>query len=277
MFKKLLIVTLLSSGAAVAYAQTPPQQAATPPSARTAMPYDATASADTRKLIGRNIKNADNDTIGEIKSIHIGPDGKVASVMVGVGGFLGVGEREVSLKWSDLAISDNGETVKVNMTKDQLAAMPPYKYKDEKWRGQVFTDKGPWTAEPTRTTAADRVPPPAAAVTRAPARDQAAAVKGDFNADGNISGDALIGASVRNQAKDKIGEVEDVFVDTSGAIKTVVVSVGGFLGVGTKDVAVKWEDIQFQRDGNSVVLVTSWTKDSLKAMPEYKKESRLAR
>ena len=51
----------------------------------------------------------------------------------------------------------------------------------------------------------------------------------------------------------------------------------GFLGVGSKDVAVKWEDIQFQRDGNSVVLVTSWTKDSLKAMPEYKKESRLAR
>lgn len=277
MVKKLMIAALLSSGAAVAYAQTPPQQASSPPSVTATTPHDSTASADTRKLIGRNVKNANNDTIGEIKSIHIGPSGKVDSVMVGVGGFLGVGEREVGLKWSDLMISDNGETVKVNMTKEQLAAMPPYKYKDETWRGQVFTDKGPWTAEPNRTTAADRTAPAAGMDTRAPARDQAAAVKGDFNADGNLSGSAIIGASIRNQAKETVGKINDVFLDKSGAIKTVVVSVGGFLGVGAKDVAVKWEDIQFQRDGDSVVLVTSWTKDSLKAMPDYKKESRLAR
>ena len=60
------------------------------------------ATADTRKLIGRNIKNADGDTIGEIKSIYINKDGKVDSVMVGVGGFLGVGDREVRIAWSDL-------------------------------------------------------------------------------------------------------------------------------------------------------------------------------
>lgn len=277
MLKKFMIVALLSSGTAVAYAQTPPQQAATPPSATTTTPHDAAASADTRKLIGRNVKNANNDTIGEIKSIHIGPTGKVESVMVGVGGFLGVGEREVSLKWSDLIISNNGDTVKVNMTKDQLAAMPPYKYKNETWHGQVFTDEGPWRADPTRSTAADRTPPAAGTDTRVPPRDQAALVKGDFNADGNMSGSAVIGATVRNQAKETVGKINDVFVDKSGAIKTVVVSVGGFLGVGSKDVAVKWEDIQFQRDGDSVVLVTNWTKDSLKAMPDYKKESRLAR
>lgn len=276
MVKKLLIAALLSSGAAVAYAQSPPQQATSPPSVTATTPYDATASADTRKLIGRNVKNANNDTIGEIKSIHIGPTGRVDSLMVGVGGFLGIGEREVSLKWSDLIISKDGKSVKVNMTKDQLAAMPPYKYKDETWRGQVFTDKGPWTAEP-RSAAADRTPPAAGTDTRAPARDQAAGVKGDFNADGNISGSAIIGASVRNQAKETVGKIDDVFLDKSGTIKIVVVSVGGFLGVGAKDVAVKWEDIHFQRDGNSVVLVTDWTKDSLKAMPDYKKESRLAR
>jgi sporulation protein YlmC with PRC-barrel domain len=276
MLKKLVIAALLSSAATLAYAQTPPQQATPPAAAKATTPYDATASADTRKLIGRNVKNANNDTIGEIKSIHIGPNGKVDSVMVGVGGFLGVGEREVSLKWSDLVISNNGETVKVNMTKDQLAAMPPYKYRDQTWRGQVFTDKGPWTAEPTRSTAADRTPPAAGTDTRAPARDRAA-VKGDFNADGNISGSAIIGASVRNEAKETVGKIDDVFLDKGGAIKTVVVSVGGFLGVGSKDVAVKWEDIRLQRDGDTVVLTTNWTKDSLKAMPDYKKENRLTR
>ena len=71
-----------------------------------------------------------------------------------------------------------------------------------------------------------------------------------------------------------MGKVEDVYVDNSGAIKTVVVSVGGFLGVGSKDVAVKWSDLKFSRDDKSIVLMTSWTKDSLKAMPDYKYERR---
>ena len=51
-----------------------------------------------------------------------------------------------------------------------------------------------------------------------------------------------------------------------------MVSVGGFLGMDTKDVAVNWGDIGRTRDGKSLVLITNWTKDSLKAMPEYKCE-----
>ena len=70
------------------------------------------------------------------------------------------------------------------------------------------------------------------------------------------------------------GPVEDVYVDSSGGIKTVVVSVGGFLGVGAKDVAVKWSDLKFSRDDKSIVIVTGWTKESLKAMPDYKYERR---
>ena len=53
-----------------------------------------------------------------------------------------------------------------------------------------------------------------------------------------------------------------------------MVSVGGFLGMGTKNVAVKWSDIKFTRDGNSALLLTNWTKDTLKAMPDYKHELR---
>ena len=45
--------------------------------------------------------------------------------------------------------------------------------------------------------------------------------------------------------------------------------------MGSKNVAVKWSDIKFGRDGNDVVLMTDWTKDSLKAMPDYKYERRM--
>jgi sporulation protein YlmC with PRC-barrel domain len=289
MLKHIVLAAFLTGGAAAAYAQ--PQQAASPPASTTIESKMApSATADTRKLIGRNIKNADGDTIGEIKSIYINKDGKVDSVMVSVGGFLGVGDREVRIAWSDLKITDNGEKVTVNMTKDELKAKPEYKYKNETWRGQVFTDTGPWAARPSDTAraaadaprpASDQLAqttkPPADRATDKPAdRPNVAATTstGDFNAAGEMSGNALIGATVRNENREAVGKVEDVYVDNSGAIKTVVVSVGGFLGVGSKDVAVKWSDLKLSRDDKSIVIMTSWTKESLKAMPDYKYERR---
>ena len=62
-----------------------------------------------------------------------------------------------------------------------------------------------------------------------------------------------------------------------GNIKTVVLSVGGFLGVGTKDVAVKWSDLKQTRDGSSVALTPNMSKDDLKALPDYKYERRKPR
>jgi len=81
---------------------------------------------------------------------------------------------------------------------------------------------------------------------------------------------------VKNQANETVGEIEEVFVGTDGAIKTVVVSVGGFLGVGSKNVAVKWSDIKVERDGKDLRVKTNWTKDSLKAMPDYKEDQAAA-
>jgi sporulation protein YlmC with PRC-barrel domain len=271
MLKHIVLAAFVTCGAAAAYAQ--PQQATSPPPSATA-PADTTvvpaATADTRKLIGRNIQNAEGETIGEIKSIYLNKDGKVDSVMVGVGGFLGVGDREVRIAWSDLKITDNGEKVTVNMTKDELKAKPEYKYRDPSWRGQVFTDTGPWTARPGDTR--DQL----AQTTRPADQPNVAATTstGDFNAAGEMSGNALIGATVRNDNREAVGKIEDVYVDNSGAIKTVVVSVGGFLGVGSKDVAVKWSDLKLSRDDRSIVITTNWTKDSLKAMPDYKYERR---
>jgi sporulation protein YlmC with PRC-barrel domain len=149
MLKHIVLMAFLTCGAGAAYAQS--QQATSPPPSAT-VPADTmgpAATADTRKLIGRDIKNAEGETIGEIKSIYLSKDGKVDSVMVSVGGFLGVGDREVRIAWSDLRITDNGEKVTVNMTKDQLKAKPEYRYRNEAWRGQVFTDTGPWTARPS--------------------------------------------------------------------------------------------------------------------------------
>jgi hypothetical protein len=96
---------------------------------------------------------------------------------------------------------------------------------------------------------------------------------GDFNKDGDMAGSAIIGAKVHDTAnKETVGSIQNIYLDDSGKVKVVVISVGGFLGVGSKDVAVKWEDIKFGKDGKSLALTTGLTKDALKAMPDYKSE-----
>ena len=76
--------------------------------------------ADAQKLIGRAITNTQNEKIGEIKSIHLDPEGVVDAVIVSVGGFLGVGDREVAVTWKDITVADNGEKVTTALTKEQL-------------------------------------------------------------------------------------------------------------------------------------------------------------
>jgi sporulation protein YlmC with PRC-barrel domain len=270
-----LLAAVIAGLAATASAQTTPPTAPGQPPARATTKDMATApvAADARKLIGRSVKNPSNDTIGKIESVYLDANGKVDSVIVGVGGFLGVGERYAALKWKDLQISDNGEKVVVDMTKDQLKAMAPYKYKDEAMRGQIFTDRGVWKDD--RRAAADSRATPDTTVAKADNRAATTTEStGDFNAQGDVSANAMIGAKVKNDNKDTVGTIQDLYVDASGNIKTVVVSVGGFLGVGSKDVAVKWSDIKRSRDGKSIVLSTALSKDELKSMPDYKYERR---
>ena len=97
---------------------------------------------------------------------------------------------------------------------------------------------------------------------------------GDFNAKGDMAASALIGTKVRNAGKESIGKVNEIYLDKDAKVTDVVISVGGFLGVGSKDVAVKWSDITFDQDDTSVVLTTSLTKDALMALPDYTKTGR---
>ena len=83
--------------------------------------------ADMKTLIGQNIKNGAGDTVGEVKAVHVDTTGKITNVIVGVGGFLGVSDKEVAIKWTDIAVSNEGKDVTTAISKDALNAMPEYK------------------------------------------------------------------------------------------------------------------------------------------------------
>jgi sporulation protein YlmC with PRC-barrel domain len=77
--------------------------------------------------------------------------------------------------------------------------------------------------------------------------------------------------SVYDPSDTKIGEIMDVLVDRDGKIAVLIVGVGGFLGMGEKDVAVPLNAVQFKtKDNNKWYPVMNTTKDALKNAPGYK-------
>ncbi len=81
----------------------------------------------------------------------------------------------------------------------------------------------------------------------------------------------VIGTSVVNDANDTVGKIDDVIIGQDGKAPFVVLSVGGFLGMGDKLVVLPYD--QLRTTGGKVVLPGA-TKDALKALPEFKYASR---
>jgi sporulation protein YlmC with PRC-barrel domain len=82
----------------------------------------------------------------------------------------------------------------------------------------------------------------------------------------------LIGTSVYGPDNKSIGEINDVVIASNGGIKAVVVGVGGFLGVGEKNVALPFDALHVQRKENSASIekiTVSFNKDELKNAPNF--------
>jgi hypothetical protein len=175
MLKKLMITTaslaLLSSAA---IAQAPEQPKQSPPAATTDQPKQsppaATAekSADKNQVIteqkpdqllaskmkGTDVIGSNNEKIGDVSDMLFDKDGKILAYVVGVGGFLGIGAKDVALSPTSFQIMPAGEResmkLKLAMTKDELknaAEFKPYKEPTSTTTGQSppTRDRAPMT------------------------------------------------------------------------------------------------------------------------------------
>jgi sporulation protein YlmC with PRC-barrel domain len=139
------IAAMLVSASALAQTtpSTPPPSATAPTTTTTSpsgLSFYSHQSNEMRasKLIGSSVRNDANERIGDINELILDKDGKIAAVVVGVGGFLGIGEREVALDFKSLrferdtsAMTESGANViKVNATKDQLKGAPAWTWND---------------------------------------------------------------------------------------------------------------------------------------------------
>lgn len=80
-------------------------------------------------------------------------------------------------------------------------------------------------------------------------------------------------ADVYDTSNNKIGQIDDLILNSDGQIKTAVIGVGGFLGVGQKDVAIPFTELKVTKKDNKDELTLDRSKDQLKAMPAYDKNS----
>ena len=126
---------------------------------------------------------------------------------------------------------------------------------------QTTDTKAPAAVQKPDTTASQPAPKP---------------VEGQIimQSENTVLASVLKGASVYGPDGSSIGSINDLIVGTDGKIVGVVIGVGGFLGVGERNVAVKWDKIQLHPvDSGTVRLFLSATKDDLKNAPPFKSKA----
>lgn len=95
------------------------------------------------ELIGADLNSrSDDETIGKISELVIDENGQIAAVIVEVGGFLGLGQKEVAVSWNSIERrsneSDDGYEFSVDTTKDALTDAPAYKALERKTESKKY-------------------------------------------------------------------------------------------------------------------------------------------
>ncbi len=228
--------------------------------------YASEAAIDTTDYAGKQDGWQD---IGEINDVILTRDGAVSSVLVDVGGFLGIGERQVALSMpevrfvNDTSTADNPDDffLVVNASRAIIEGAPAWGISDTTMPATAETPAPATMAEgATDTTVTDtNSTMPTMMVEGYAAVDLA-----------NMTAEDLIGAWVYGPDDSSIAEVSDVKIGGDGKVTDVVLDVGGFLGLGEKSVAVPLEKAQILKkaDGDEIRVYVPMDKEALKALPE---------
>lgn len=135
--KKLIPITVCSLSFVLgssAFAQTPASVPTATPDASTAASAhqyskDVINGWSVKKnVLGKNVYNDQDEKVGDIRDVVLSSDGTATHYVVGVGGFLGMGEHDVALPFKELHPADDRFTLQ-GYTKDRLKELPQVKVK----------------------------------------------------------------------------------------------------------------------------------------------------
>ena len=89
---------------------------------------------------------------------------------------------------------------------------------------------------------------------------------------GSRQAQSVLGREVRTSADESMGRIVDVVVDREGRVRAAVIDFGGFLGVGSRQIAVDWNALRFETNGKRDLVRSELTRDQVNAAPEYKEK-----
>lgn len=238
------------------------------------------------KVIGNELKSkSDDESIGDISDLLIDEDGQIVAVIVEVGGFLGMGQKDVAIAWDSVEHRSNddgdGREFTVDTTKNDLRNAP--EYKEDQSRNPRTTQSGAAQSGQHQTGShhqgatesgrrADTAQRPGATRMGQSSRTGEQLSKAPANA---FHTDSLRGKEVHTRVGDEqAGTINDFVVDENGQILAVIVGLGGMLGIGERDVAIAWDSLEKSQDSDGDTrFTTSMTRDSLRDAPDYDRDA----
>lgn len=261
------LATLIATGALAQSATPAPAAAPSVQEPAATAPVSRAEGSIVTNIIGESVYNGtgdDAENIGKVSDVVFDKDGMAKSVVIGVGGFLGVGTKNVAFDYDKLQWAEkNGDRWLVaQTTKDELTAHPEF-------------DSKPYGPAPAPAASTDAAAPTAPATTdtaQAPAAAPAEPVK---RADGNLATN-IIGETVYNGTGDdaqNIGSVNDIVLSKEGKAESLVIGVGGFLGLGAKNVTYDFNKAQWAEKNGDRWLVAQTTKEELQAQPDFNRKA----
>lgn len=289
------------------------------------MTFDQATNLNASELIGMRVYATESDInnettiadggetewddIGEINEIVLTRDGGVQSVIVGVGGFVGIGERDVAIDMDQLKfVREEGDTddffLVVNASEAGVKDAPEYKTAapmedsikagtDAEVNGNAEEDANTEADAEAATETAMEADAEVDASTDAQAETgeakdadapmEAAAdrpimtapsIEREGYADVSVedmTAEDLTGARVYGSDDEDVGEISELLLTDDGKIDRAVIDVGGFLGMGERSVAVTFDELQIIRteDGSDIRVYIDSTEEALEQQPEY--------
>ncbi|MBN9364539.1 MULTISPECIES: PRC-barrel domain-containing protein [unclassified Devosia] len=227
------------------------------------------------EIIGKQVYSStatDAEHIGDVNNLVVGERGEVAAVVIGVGGFLGIGEKNVAVNYSELqwvTAEDGTKRFVLNTTKEALETAPNFETTET--AAAPAADAGAMAPadQPADTMApADQSAAPAATTAAGPI-DRATLT------DAPLTAEELIGTNAYGPGDEHLGAIGDVILGADGkAVDAVIIDFGGFLGIGTKPVAVAVENLRFATNTNGdKFLFLNVTRDQLDKAVAYNKDT----
>ncbi len=234
------------------------------------------------QLLGQTVFSSAEDEaeeIGTINNMVVTSGLGISAVVIGVGGFLGVGEKDVAVDFSELEwtlLEDGSRRWVLATTADALGQAPAF----------IWADSEETTGEPALTPEQEEQQlvegdPNATAIDPALTTDQPETTTttqpapidrtgfSDFDENG-LTAEELRGIGVYGINDELIGTIGDIIPNADGSFDAVIVDVGGFLGLGAKPVAVGFENLAFSADtfGNRYLFLNT-TREQLEAQSAY--------